>query len=387
MQTRRRFLLTTATGLAAVALPSWAVESGPKTGCEFLSDVSAHWDEHVRPMMAERYHRMHHVLFHYIRNSWGGLRPDQKSDIMALGWAAPRASMDRSAWDTRPGRNALFWHTANGSGEDFLFFHRWMIKTVDDMLAPFGLSIQPWSDRDEIPSPKRGCADESVPDFYVRFWDAGSRKVVDAPEWLQIRVREMKSDPFYWSKMVWWGQEYRDHAHLATMTLGALGSRVESGVHNQMHIRWSAYPSTGWNYLRDEADFDKKWDDPMYDTLFDEYSSHISPIFFRLHKWIDNRINDWPEAHGIKQEMTPMGFPWPVYDGKWVQVDKPWTGAFGYDNPDPATKAKRLATMEQVGPILNRPAPKAKTLTLPLEKMEELEDRIISLRDLVGVGG
>jgi hypothetical protein len=381
--TRRYFLATTATGLAVATLPSWAVTPSTKVGCDFLSDVGAHWDDHVRPMMAERYHRMHHVLFHYIRNNWGGLRDDQKNDIAALGWSALRPSMDRAAWDVRPGRKALFWHTANSSGEDFLFFHRWMIKMVDDMLAPFGLSIQPWSDRDEIPSPKRGCPDESVPDFLPRFWDADKKQAVDGPEWLQVRVKQIKSDEFYWSKMAWWGHEFRDREYLASTTLGAFGSRLESGVHNQMHIRWSAYPSTGWNYLRDEPDFDKRWDDPKYDTLFDEYSSHVSPIFFRLHKWIDNRINDWAEAHGIAQEMTPLGFPWPKVDGKWVLIDKPWTGAFGYDNPDAATKAKRLAVMEQVGPILNRPAPKAKLLQMQQEKNEEIEDRIISIRDMV----
>lgn len=385
--TRRRFLATTAAGLATVALPSWATAASSKSGCDFLSDITAKWDEHVRPMMAERYHRMHHVLFHYVRNNWGGLRADQKSDLTSLGWAAPRAALDRAAWDLRPGRKALFWHTANGSGEDFLFFHRWMIKSVDDLLEPLGLSLQPWSDRDEIPSPKRGCPDELAPDFYVRSWDAEAQKIADAPDWLQIRVKEMKSDQFYWSRMHWWGQEYRDRAHLAAITLGELGSRIESGVHNQMHIRWSAYPSAGWSYVRSEADFDTKWDDPKYDTLFDEYSAHVTPIFFRLHKWIDNRINDWAEAHGIPQEMTQMGFPWPKYDGKWVQVQKPWTGAFGHEHTDAVTKAKRLAAMEQIGPILNRPAPKSRTLTAPHEKAEEIDDRILSLRDFVGAGG
>jgi hypothetical protein len=385
--TRRRFLATTATGLAAMsAFPSWAAAPSTKTGCDYLDEISAHWDQHIRPMMAERYHRMHHVLFHYLRNNWGGLRDDQKNDITSIDggrWVPLRPSLDRAKWDTRPDRKALFWHTSNGSGEDFLWFHRWMIKSVDDMLAPFGVSIQPWSDRDEIPSPKRGCDDEAVPEFYPRFWDPKTKTASDGPEWLTVRVRQMKSDAFYWSKMVWWGHENRDHGYLEKTTLGELGSRLELGVHNQMHIRWSAWPSIGWHYLRDDADFSDKWDNPRYDTLFDEYSSHVTPIFFRLHKWIDNRINDWAEAHGLEQEMTPLGFPWPKYDGKWVQVDKPWTGAFGYDNPDAATKKARLALMEQVAPILSRPAPKAKTLRLPHEKREEREDRIISLRDMV----
>ena len=48
---------------------------------------------------------------------------------------------------------------------------------------------------------------------------------------------------------------------------------------------------------RGDFDFDEKWDDPKYDYLGDFHSSHVNPMFWRLHGWVNDRIEDWYNAH------------------------------------------------------------------------------------------
>jgi hypothetical protein len=380
---RRRFIRSSASGLSAMAamalMPPRVAELSLQglTGCDYMKDVSDNWSI-VRPMLASRYHRLQHCFFHYVRNNWDGLSPRQQSGINALNWGAPRASLKLAAWDKREGRKAMFWATDNGSGEDFLYFHRWMIAMVNGMLAQKKKGpLQPWSDKDAIPPPKSGCPDEQIPDFTPRF-ESASGKPIEV-EWLQLRVKEMKAPAFFWDKMNWWGQDFRDRSYLKTLSLGDLGSKLEGGVHNQMHIRWSAYPTNGSKLIRDEPDFREKWDDPGYDTLFDEYSSHIGPIFYRIHKWIDNRIEDWAEAHGkdVKREATPHGFDW-FKPGRWVGVENPWTGAYGFDHVTGEEEKKRIGAMLQVKDIMFPPEPESLRVT-----PEVRERRIITLRDMV----
>jgi len=172
--------------------------------------------------------------------------------------------------------------------------------------------------------------------------------------------------------MNWWDSEFKDQAYLRSITLGELGARMELSVHNQMHIRWSAFPSSG-TFLRPETDIDPSWDVPGYDTLFDEYSSHTNPVFFRLHKWLDNRIEDWAAAHEdhVVRFTTPAGFDWfRDKDGgnKWVQVGKPWMGG------DPSIK-----TMEKVHQLMFAKEPKAGPLGAA---PAEVEDDVVLLKDL-----
>jgi len=380
---RRRFLLSTTTGLATMAaMPPWAAQMSPQglTGCDYLKDLASNWNI-VRPMLASRYHRLQHCFFHYVRNNWPGLSARQQAAISALNWGTPRAALNKAAWDRREGRKAFFWAIDNGSGEDFLFYHRWMIAMVNDLLAKKGKGpIEPWSDKDAIPPPKGECPDEQVPEFLPSFENPDNPNKPIEVEWLRLRVKEMKSPSFFWDKMNWWGQEYRDRSYLKTLTLGELGARLEMGVHNQMHIRWSAYPSNGSKLIRDEPDFREKWDDPGYDTLFDEYSSHVGPIFFRLHKWIDNRIEDWAEAHGknVVRVSTGNGFDW-FKRGRWVDVEKNWTGAWGFDHIDAGEEQRRIKIMLNVKDIMFPP----ETAELLKASPEVRERRIISIRDMV----
>lgn len=393
---RRSFLASAAAaglGASLVTPRAWALLQA-RGGCEYLADLVKNWDI-VRPMLASRYHRLDHSLYHFTRNTWSNLSSIQKDGITRLGWGVPRPSLLRAKWDTRPDSGNLYWAAENGSGEDFLYFHRWMIAMVDMALKARGKGpVVAWSDLDSIPAPKGGCPDEQVPDFVPRFEDPKNPDKPIEPASLQIRVREIKSDGFFWDKMNWWGHEFRDRGNLKTMTLGELGARLEMGVHNQMHIRWSAYPSNGGRLVRDESDIREKWDDPGYDTLFDEYSSHVSPIFFRLHKWIDNRIEDWAEAHAghVTRYRTPHGFDWFRGPG-WVNVPNPWSGAWGFGPMSPDEEKRRIRIMESVYKWLydpaaaqqeeyaGKPAPRRRLQAAPAA--EERPVRIVGLRDII----
>jgi hypothetical protein len=383
---RRGFMWSAAAGIGGLVVKPTVGMAAFDSGCDRLAAIVKKWNTAVRPMLASRYHRLHHCLYHYVRNTWVTLSPQQKSAITQLKWASPRPSMERATWDQNKPYGNIFWASENSSGEDFLFYHRWMIAMVDQALARAGVGpIEPWSGRDAIPPPKGGCPDEAVPDFSPVFDNAKDPNRPINVEWLQLRVKEMKTPGFFWNKMNWWGQDYRDRSYLRTTTLGELGSRLESGVHNQMHIRWSAYPSNGYTLIRDESDFREKWDDPGYDTLFDEYSSHVTPIFFRLHKWIDDRIEDWAEAHAneVVRTPTPYGFDW-FKTGRWVQIDKPWTGAWGFEHVSPEEEKNRIKVMENVTRVLFPPEQAEVRFKMVEPEGQETEQRrIISLRDMV----
>lgn len=383
---RRGFLAAT-TGMAAAAVVPPALRPGPAAAnpedCERLAAISRVWDTAVRPMMASRYHRLHHCLFHYTRNSWVNFDAGQQAAIRALGWAPPRPSMESGNWERNRPNQSLFWSTTNGSGEDFLYFHRWMITMVDALLKQAGVGpLEAWSGTDAIPQPGGGCSDEGVPEFTPMFANPDKPLSPTLIGSLQQRVRDMKESGFFWNRLNWWQQDFRDRGSLRTTSLGELGSRLEGGVHNQMHIRWSAYPTNGYRLIRDESDFRTEWDEPGYDTLFDEYSSHVGPIFFRLHKWIDNRIEDWAEAQGsnVQRYATPHGFDW--FRGPAVQVAEPWNGAWGFEPVSPEEEARRIGIMEQVTrAMFPPPALRARFEAVGVERDIE-QERIMSIRDM-----
>src|SRR5262249_48387819 len=129
-------------------------------------------------------------------------------------------------------------------------------------------------------------------------------------------------------------------------TLGELGSWLELTVHNVLQLRWSAmpwdpatrrpHPSAG----REETSerIDEGWDRPEYDYLGDTYSAHVNPVFWKLHLWIDDPINDWSEAHhGAVEPREIGGIPWFAV-GPLVGVAQPWVGAFSVAQPQDGEK-------------------------------------------------
>lgn len=247
----------------------------------------------VITMMADRNVRMHHYLWHQVRNMWLFYDDDTRAQLQALGWGPPRPAR-RPGPDGRP--RILF---DNASGEDFLFMHRQMIADVNQVLARVGDPSYPkvtgWD-----PIPRPGDPEYPVPPA----WESGDAE-------LDAYLRDVKSPEFFETSFLGWEQQYTDPDRLRQLSLGAFGALLEYTIHNQMHMRWAEEPEAIRPEVDDTTpeDIDPRWDDPAYDWLGDTYSSHVNPIFWKLHGWVDDRIEDWRVAKGLDE------VPW---TGTWV---------------------------------------------------------------------
>jgi hypothetical protein len=294
----------------------------------------------ILEMLASRQHRLYHLVWHTVRNNWND--PDTipgkiKPEIDKLHWAPPRPVLS-AAGDPLPG---------NGSGEDFLFMHRQMLLAVNKGLAtpiprwatipaPGLLVIEPDFSAHPVHLPPPGNpAGYNVPDAWV----------VPGDDVTTQRLASLKSAEFYWSRMLWWDRRYKDPAYLASLSLGELGTLLEWTVHNDMHMRWASIPrnpddQTPLPSGRPDGDIHRMWDKPIYDHLGDQYSSHVNPVFWRLHGWVDDRIEDWFAARTVAhpdslERIEVMGVPW--FKGAGVAVGMPWTG--------PMDMAQMMSTM------------------------------------------
>jgi hypothetical protein len=253
-------------------------------------------DDHPLPkevieMMAKREHRMHHWLWHEVRNNWHQYPSDIQAKIEDLGWRPPRPVQDEN------GNPDL----GNDSGEDFLYMHRQMIADVNAILAqvkdPNYPRVKGWL---VVPS----LEDPSYP-VPPAWFDPESQ----APNLTPFASLErIKSDIFYQKRFRFWQRTFTDPTFLRSVTLGELGVIIELTIHSAMHMRWAAsMGTTRPNPLQVSGEVDPtggeaigmEWDDPRYDFLGDTYSSHVNPIFWKLHGWIDDRVEGWKTANGI----------------------------------------------------------------------------------------
>jgi hypothetical protein len=209
---------------------------------------------------------MHYFLWHAVRDGWERFEDEDKAKLKTRGWMTPRPSLDENE------NVNLF----NSSGEDFLFMHRQMIKHVNDMLSQLRDPTYPevigWN---PIPSPQD--SDYPVPPYWV-----------DAPFESGI-----KTDDYYFQVIKPMENRFTDLNYLSQISLGELGARLEYSIHAIMHLRWSSRPLLGMRpnlSLVNSDTIGTRWDAPAYDFLADFYSSHVNPIFWKLHSWIDNRM-------------------------------------------------------------------------------------------------
>lgn len=286
----------------------------------------------VRDMLASRQHRLHHNVWHGTRNFWLGLSGEKRKQITVLGWKPREPAL---AHDRTP-------LVGNGSGEDFLFMHRQMILEVNAALVrrrhpaitgwpaippPGPLLVEPnYRSANPVLPPVGNPDGFTVPPAWI----------IDNDEETTRRVTALKTDDYYWTRMMWWDRQFKDPHFLCTLTLGELGSLLETSIHNDMHMRWSSIPRDPKTGIpvpggRPASDISADpWDDPTNDYLGDFYSSHVHPVFWRLHGWVDDRITDWFNAHEaahkgevIKSEVG--GVPW-FEVGKWISAKDPWAG-------------------------------------------------------------
>lgn len=84
-----------------------------------------------------------------------------------------------------------------------------------------------------------------------------------------------------------------------TVTIDALGRKIEYGIHAAMHDRFGDYSTVGLrpNHRDLPVSVDHDWNDVQYDSLLDFYSAHLNPLFWKIHGWIDDRIKDWEDAN------------------------------------------------------------------------------------------
>jgi hypothetical protein len=297
----------------------------------------------VLERFASKHHRLHHLLWHFTRERWTGLKPDQQQRIDRLGWKPPRPFQN-------PVRgNASAREPDNGAGEDFLYLHRKMLLEFRKVLADNNLPpIKAWT---ELPLPSRSADNTdgfSVPPSWQRQKDTET-----------LSFARIKSDEFLYSRMSFLERKFKEPAYLKTLTLDQLGAKIEASIHGQMHMRWASLPIDPENPVttlpegRDRFDISDKWVAPFigpdgktayYDDLFDEFASHVHPVFWRLHGWIDDRIDDWAKAHeGEITRKDVDGVYWFERDRKWVRVADPWVR--GSDHS--------VATMTQVLEIIS----------------------------------
>lgn len=227
----------------------------------------------VKAMLASESHRVHHHLWHFVRNadSWNNLSQADKDSLTADGWAAPRFDQE------------------SGSGIDFLGMHRQMIQMTNNAMAaasdPNWPKVIGW---DPIPF------EDDNSDWPVPEWQAAPPPWADPAMWQRFtdlanharsddRVNEMKTIAAI----------FKDPARLATMSLDELGIQMEWSIHGWMHMRWSGAPAD-----------DAFSSDPDNDWLFLPWSSHVSKTFWKLHGWIDNRINDWEVATDQQADLS-----------------------------------------------------------------------------------
>jgi hypothetical protein len=260
----------------------------------------------VTERLASRGHRMHHFLWHEVRNRWnlppgdqpnqGGLTDEAKKALRDLGWEPPRPSLDAN-------RRSIL---NNSSGEDFLYMHRRMIQRVNTQLAEIGDPSYPrvsgW-----VQVPTADDADFPVP---PPWFIPGAEAIVQS----LIRV---KSQEFLEKRIRFWERQFTDVNFLRSISLGELGARLEFTIHNQLHNRFSAQPYGDRPELTDPSQssgIPTIWDDPRYDYLGDTYSSHVNSVFWFVHGWVDDRIDDWRYANGT----APV-----VFQGTWEGVVPP----------------------------------------------------------------
>ena len=268
-------------------------------------------------------HRLFHQLWHASRDKWHTLSEETRNALRGLGWQPGPRDMERDARGVKKDRN--------GSGVDFFFMHRHMLATARSMQ-----DLPSWR---EFPMPQPELERDRY--GFARYFDNHDGFALP-PTWLAEGddeytqwVSDIKSAETFHGNFQVWESQYRDPRYLSKLTLGQLGSEMELGLHDWLHMRWASVPRDPSNgapvpMARDLDDFSARWYAAENDFLGDPFSSHVNPVFWYFHGWIDDRIEDWFRAHerfhpGEVARLEVNGVPW-FAQGRWVEVGDPWLG-------------------------------------------------------------
>jgi hypothetical protein len=319
-------------------------------------------------MLSERTHRLRHTVWHTLRGDWQSskMKDADRTRLKSLGWYLTDPPLTRER----------VLDLTNGAGEDFLYMHRRMIGMVRDVYEKAGQppltgwKALPESDvlqfayREVIgpagQPPKRFVLDPENSGFMI---PPPTREFLD-----QVGGRPFfrfnKTSRGFSNLMLNVAANLRNPNVLSQLTLGAYGNLIEFTVHNWMHMRWASLsrnPSTAAPEVRDDYDVDPKWDVPQNDYLGDFHSSHVNPIFWKLHGWVDDCIEVWFTAHekahaGQVKRKEVRAISW-FAPGEWVVKPDPfdWPGAdhsHGHGSQHPGHNGEEARILEQVMAIL-----------------------------------
>jgi hypothetical protein len=227
--------------------------------------------------MAPRDHRIWHDFWHSTRNSWHKFTKEQRAFFVRLD---PRWEPARLL-GAPPGAVASVKYNPlkNSAGEDFLYMHHQMMTELFQAFASAHLPCpEPWTE---------------VPDKNDKTWAIEpSRDGSDE-----------KSDAAY-AQLEGWRKQFQSPNYLAGKSLGEVGYLLENSLHNNMHMRFGTYePPKGFSdrpEISPEtlAEGLERFDDPDYNWLWDSYSAHVNPTFWKLHGLVENVLYDWLKANG-----------------------------------------------------------------------------------------
>jgi hypothetical protein len=304
-------------------------------------------------MLASRRHRLQHAVWHTTRLLWHTVNadPGAVAEIDKRGW-----------WPKRPPfleTRAL--NLENGAGEDFLYMHRKMLHMLREVYAGAGAtSPAGWTDLPAADAAQMVYREATVPAAKRFVFDPdASGFMVPPPAGDDPIDRMIKSPAFLNGSMRPLAGLFRSSRYLSALTLGQLGNLLEFTIHGWMHVRWThtVYDAkTGEPIGREDLfDVDPRWDDPANDDLGDFYSSHVHPTFWRLHGWIDDRINDWATVNADRITHTTVDdVPWFAADGELVKVSDPfyWPSS-GHHHHHSESDDSDVRVMEEVLEIIS----------------------------------
>ncbi|RYZ59586.1 MAG: hypothetical protein EOP07_03485 [Proteobacteria bacterium] len=324
-------------------------------GYKVVSDDSKR-DVAVREYSAGFDHRLQHYMWHTSRGAWPLMlrnlktarerasAPDategSKANLAILeksveqykasGWAPPRYFQDKDE-DT----------AKTGAGEDFLYMHRKMIGRLTAYLKERNLSMIPaWKtlpkpdDKQFIVGPEgaKQLPDIKQDEYYyttIRIWEEAYKiPVIDNPAIDKLaklllegrkKTKTTAKTPSIEAareevKKLLAPTERYEFTGLKNMSLSAYGHLLEMTLHNDLHARYAFLNSAARPNVADPLDrttWDQEWAEAFngsnYDSLNDTFASHVNPWFYRIHGWVDDRIDDWLKANdhqsiGTKEE-------------------------------------------------------------------------------------
>ncbi len=224
----------------------------------------------INPHMASKEHRLYHYLWHAVRNGWNRFSLSQKQFFIDLDpkWNVPRPNDANDVSET----------LNNRSGEDFLYMHHYMVIHSQAILMSKGLPcISGWSN---LPKP-------------------------DDQFFSLITLNPWRSSQEYFNRMEEFFRNFFRPSYLRRYSLGSIGSQLESSLHNMMHLRWTA-DSSPFGVRRTDPISQMNnefwvYNRPEYTLLSDSYSSHVNPIFYKLHVLVDDILYLWLKSNNYKK--------------------------------------------------------------------------------------